>query len=102
LRTREIQAIITASVPRFHHQFNADEVFGTHKVRARLIVVIQIRPQQMTEMAFAKDNHVINTFPPDRPDQPLSIAALPRRSRGCWAIADAHDTNTSLEYLTID
>ena len=30
LRTKEIQAIITASVPRFHHQFNADEVFGTH------------------------------------------------------------------------
>jgi transposase-like protein len=31
LRTREIQAIITTSVPRFHRQFNADEVFGTHR-----------------------------------------------------------------------
>jgi hypothetical protein len=36
LRTREIQAIITTSVPRFHHQFNADEVFGTHRLRFTL------------------------------------------------------------------
>jgi hypothetical protein len=33
------------------------------QVRAPLIVVIQIRPQQMTEMALAKDNHVVNAFP---------------------------------------
>src|SRR4249919_3532435 len=69
------------------------------QVRARLIVVIQIRPQQMTEMALAKDNHVVNAFPPDRPDQPLRITILPRRPRGCGTIADAHGTNTSDEYL---
>ena len=55
----------------------------------------------MTEVAFAKDNHVINTLPPDRPDQPLHITVLPRRLQGCGAIADAHGTNTSDEYLTI-
>jgi hypothetical protein len=41
------------------------------QVRARPIVVIQIRPQQMTEMALAKDNHVVNAFPPDRPSLAL-------------------------------
>ena len=56
------------------------------QVRACLIVVIQIRPQQMTEMALTKDNHVVNTLPPDRPDQPLRIAVLPRRPRGCGAM----------------
>ena len=52
-------------------------------------------------MALAKDNHVVNAFPPDRPDQPLRISVLPRRLRGCGAIADAHNTNTSDEYLAI-
>ena len=33
----------------------------------------------MAEVALAKDNHVINTLPPDRPDQPLRISVLPRR-----------------------
>jgi hypothetical protein len=42
------------------------------QVRALLIVVIQIRPQQMTEMTLAKDNHVVNALSPDRPDQPHS------------------------------
>ena len=55
----------------------------------------------MTEMALAKDNHVVNAFPPDRPDQPFRISVLPRRPRGCGAIADAHGTNTSNEYLPI-
>ena len=55
----------------------------------------------MTEMALTKDNHVVNTLPPDRPDQPLRIAVLPRRPRGCGAISDAHGTNTSDEYLAI-
>ena len=31
-----------------------------------------------------------HTLPPDRPDQPLRISVLPRRPRGCGAIADAH------------
>ena len=52
-------------------------------------------------MALAKDNHVVNAFPPDRPDQPLRISVLPRRPRGCGAIADAHGANTSDEYLAI-
>ena len=33
------------------------------QVRARLIVVAEIAPQQMMEMGLAKDNHVIKTFP---------------------------------------
>ena len=68
------------------------------QVHTRLIVVAQVAPQQMMEMA-AKDNHVVDAFSPDRTDQPLRISVLPRRPRGCGAIADAHGTNTSDEYL---
>src|SRR5215468_8970817 len=69
------------------------------QVRARPIVAIQIRPQQMTEMALAKGNHVVNAFPPDRPDQPLRISVLPRRPRRCGSITDAHGTNTSIDRI---
>ena len=37
----------------------------------RLIVVAEVAPQQMMEMALAKDNHVVDAFSPDRTDQPL-------------------------------
>jgi len=53
------------------------------------------------EVALTKDNHVISTLPPDRPDQPLRICVLPRRPRGCGSISDPHGANTSDEYLTI-
>jgi len=37
----------------------------------------------MTEMALAKDNHVVNAFPPDRPDQPLRISVIQYVERRC-------------------
>ena len=70
-------------------EYGANRLDGTRdrrilvqrKVRTRLIVINEVRPQQMTEVALAKDNHVINTLLPDRPDQPFRIAVLPRRPR---------------------
>ena len=40
----------------------------------------------MMEMALAKDNHVINTLPPDRPDTDFSLAAC----RSGWFAATSH------------
>jgi hypothetical protein len=47
----------------------------------------------VTEASFAIDNHVINAFPPDRPDQPLRISILPRWGRR--PITDSYGANTS-------
>ena len=52
-------------------------------------------------MPFAKDNHVVDAFPPDRPNQPLRLSVLPRRPRGYRPISDAHGANTPNKWLTI-
>jgi len=44
----------------------------------------------MAKMPFAEDNHVIEAVPPDRTDQPLRVAILPRRPRRTRSIPDAH------------
>ena len=41
-------------------------------------------------MPFAEDNHVIEAVPPDRTDQPLRVAILPRRPRRTRLVPDAH------------
>ena len=55
----------------------------------------------MIEVSFAKDNHMVNALPPDRPDQPLRISVLPRRPRGYRSISDSHGANTPNKWLTI-
>ena len=74
------------------------ESFSKDKCVRVSLVVVQIGPQQVT---LAKDNHVINAFPPDRPDQPLRTSILPRRPRGCGSISDAHGANAPNKHLTI-
>src|SRR3954447_11838368 len=47
----------------------------------------------MTQMPLAEHDHMIKTLALDRADQSLRIAVLPRRSRGCRSVADAHRSN---------
>ena len=44
----------------------------------------------MAKMSFTEDNHMIEAVPPDRTDQPLRVAILPRRPRRTRSIPDAH------------
>ena len=60
------------------------------QVRAYLIVVFHVRQQDVTQMSFTQDDDVINAFPADRTDEPLSISVLPWGARRCWPIANAH------------
>ena len=70
---QEIQAIITASVPRFHHQFNADEVFGTHNAP-------DSRAIQTASRVFARPSRVdciTNTFDRQSGSVPQNAASCP-------------------------
>jgi len=58
-------------------------------------------------MPFIEDDHVVETFPPDAPNEPFPIGILPRRSRRawrCWGLGrvrhlfDLHIWVPSLEY----
>ena len=41
-------------------------------------------------MAFVQDNHVVQAFTPDTPDQPLDVRILPRTSGGDYDFLDPH------------
>lgn len=43
-----------------------------------LIVIVGIGLQHIPEMPFAKDNDMIEAFPPDRADETFAAAVLPR------------------------
>src|SRR6478609_4143467 len=56
----------------------------------------------MTQMPLAKDDHVIEALTSDGADQSFSIAVLPRRSRRCRSVANAHRSDAARKCLAID
>jgi hypothetical protein len=52
-------------------------------------------------MPLAEHDNVVKTFPPDRTDQPFSIRVLPRGTRRCWSVANAHRSESADKDLTI-
>ena len=44
---------------------------------ARLIVIFHVRQQHVAKMSFAYYDDMIDAFPADRTDQPLSTSVLP-------------------------
>jgi hypothetical protein len=43
-------------------------------------------------VGFTEEDHVVQAFPPDRANEPLRAAVLPRRTWRDWPIADADGT----------
>src|ERR1700688_2873224 len=70
-------------------------------MRAGPIVIFHVTEQQVTEVALAEYNNVVKAFPSDRTDQPFSISILPRGTRRCWSVANAHRSKSTDKDLTI-
>jgi hypothetical protein len=70
-------------------------------MRAGPIVIFHVTEQQVTEVAFAEYNDVVNAFPSDRTDQPFGRCVLPRGTRRCWPVADAYRSESADKNLTI-
>src|SRR4051794_682818 len=66
------------------------------------IVIMRVRAQHMTQMTLSEHDHMIKAFASDRADQSLGIAVLPRRSRRCRSVANAHRSNAARECLAVD
>ena len=49
-------------------------------MRSDVIVIVGVGFPDPTQMHLAQDNDVVHTLTPDRSDQPLGIAILPRRT----------------------
>ena len=72
------------------------------QMRSSEVVVFRIRAEHMAQMWLPEDEDVIKALPADRADQPFDMAVLPRRSRRCRSVANAHGANAPSERLAID
>src|SRR5271167_4176863 len=70
-------------------------------MRAGPIVIFHVTEQYVTEVALSEHNNVVKAFPSDRTDQPFSICVLPRGTRRCRSIANAHRSKSTDKDLTI-
>src|SRR3954451_13478270 len=77
-------------------------VLDKRQMRSSDVVVFRIRAEHIAQMSLAEDEDVIKALPADRADQPFGMAVLPRRSRRCRSVANAHGANAPSERLAID
>src|SRR3984885_2335290 len=70
-------------------------------MRGPAIVIFHVTEQQVTKVAFAEYNDVVNALPSDRTDQPFGICVLPRGTRRCWPVANAYRSESADKDLTI-
>ena len=56
----------------------------------------------MTQMTLAEHDHMIEALVSDRADQTFDIAVLPRRSRRCRSVANAHRSDAARKRLSVD
>src|SRR5258707_1948211 len=71
-------------------------------MRSDAIVIIGVGFQDPTQMNLAQDNDVVQTFTPDRSDQPFDKAVLPRRAWCGRLVPDAHGTQSAPDDAAID
>src|SRR6202040_630718 len=62
-------------------------------MRPDLVVIGSVIPQNATQLRSVEHYQVIEAFPPDRADEALDVAVLPRRARRRRMITDPHCPN---------
>src|SRR6202162_3162400 len=70
-------------------------------MRPYLVVIFHVRQQYMTEVSLAEHNNVVKALPSDRTDQSFSICVLPRGTRRCRSVANAHRSKSTDKDPTI-
>src|SRR4029077_9356238 len=58
----------------------------------RFIIIRGIPTQDPSQVRLPEYDHVVETFPSDRADQPLDVRVLPRRSGSSRLVPNAHGT----------
>src|SRR6202047_794260 len=71
-------------------------------MRSDAIIIVGVGFQDPTQMHLAQDNDVVHTLTPDRSDQPLGKAILPRRGRCGRLVPDAHGAQSARDDAAID
>ncbi len=66
------------------------------------VVVARVRFQNSAQMCLAQNNDVVQTFTPDRSDQPFGKAVLPGRGWCDRLVPDAHGAQSARDDAAID
>src|ERR1700740_3679197 len=71
-------------------------------MRSEIIIIVGVIFQNSTQMRLAQDNDVVQTFTPDRSDQPFGKSILPGRRWRNGPIPDAHGAQSARDNTAID
>ena len=72
------------------------------EVRSSLVIVGEVPDQDATQVSFAKNENMIQTFAPDRTDEPLREGVLPWTERRGQHFTDSHALNALPKWVTVD
>jgi len=77
-------------------------VLSQGRVRSRTATVGEVGLQDPVQVLLTEDNDVIEALSTDRADEAFGVGILPRRSRRCQYLLNAHALDTTVELLTVD
>ena len=71
-------------------------------VCAPVMIIAEVFGQESPHMSLVQNDHVIQAFAANTPDQPLHIGVLPGTPRGNQHFIDAHTPDTLLKACPVD
>ena len=77
-------------------------VFVETKMRARLVIVVEVIPQHLSQMVFIEDDHVVESFPSNGADDSLHKRILPRGPPRDPHLLDTEVVCGTLELCSVD
>jgi hypothetical protein len=80
----------------------ARRILVEREMSASPVIVREVANQDAAQVPFAEDEHVIQTLPPDRADEPLREWILPGAVRRRQDFTDAHALHTLAERMAVD
>src|SRR4051812_18857583 len=66
------------------------------------VVILLVRAKHVPQMPLIEHDYMIEALASDRADQSFSVTVLPRRSRRCRSVANAHRANAARKCLAVD
>jgi hypothetical protein len=76
-----------------HHQPWNGAVLDQRPMWARMVIVLEVVPEDYVQVSFAEDDHLVQTVSANGPDQSFRVRILPRRVRGCPLFRDTEGGN---------
>jgi hypothetical protein len=77
-------------------------ILGESEMGPGVMVVPEIRSEDVSQVALAQDDDVVETVPPDRPDQAFGEGVLPGAVWRREDFTDSHTLHTLLKRVTVD